>query len=552
MNFSIRILMVLLASVLAACAQKQTQESVEDGAPVLEVAQGRVKGVKESGLNVFKGVPYGARPVGDMRWTAPQPAASWEGVREAAEFGPSCVQPELPLTSLYYDPPAAMSEDCLSLNVWAPENAEDAPVIVWIHGGSLRMGGSAQPTYDGSAFAHRGVVFVSMNYRLSVLGWMAHSELSAESPEGVSGNYGLLDQVLALEWVRDNIAAFGGDPGNVTIMGESAGALSVTYLMISPLADGLFHKAIAESTGIRAIPELSESAYGMPSAETIGAVLGAGLGAEDLEALRAYDAVELTEAATKAGFISQGTIDGRALPWQLIEAFDEGRQAKVPLLAGFNSGETRAYRALLPRPPETPEAYEAAIRRGYGNLAPDFLKLYPSSDMAQSMLDALRDNFFGWGVERVVRKQAETGQPVYMYVFDYCDPAARERDLCAFHAAELPFVFGRIGDPSAYPPNWPIPEGETAKALSSAMVDYWTSFAAKGVPESKSGPEWRPYNDDESYMLFGEEPVAGRDPMPGMYELNEEFVRRKHDAGKQWFLTVGMAAPPCEEDGTCE
>lgn len=537
--------------LLASCSQS-AERPVSATGPVVEIEQGKVEGAKEGELFVFKGIPYAAPPVGEQRWTPPQPPESWDGIREATAFGPSCVQPELPKDSIYYDPPASMSEDCLSLNIWAPAEAEDAPVIVWIHGGSLRMGGSAQPTYEGSPFAERGAVFVSINYRLSILGWLAHPELSAQSPEGVSGNYGLLDQIAALQWVRDNIAAFGGDPDNVTIMGESAGALSVTYLMISPLAEGLFHKAIAQSTGIRAIPELSTPMHGMPSAEAIGGVMAGAIGAEDLETLRAFDAVELTEAATQKGFISQGTIDGHALPAQLIEAFDEGRQAKVPLLAGFNSGEARVYRRFLPPVPESAAAYEEAIRSRYGDLADDFLALYPSSDMEQSMLDALRDNFFAWGVERAVRKQVESGQPAFMYVFDRCDAAARARDLCAFHAAELPYVFGKIGDEDAYPPNWPMPEGQKDSALSVAMLDYWTSFAATGRPQSANGPEWRSYAEDEAYMLFGDEPVAGENPMPGMFELNEEYMRRLNKQEKQWFLRVGTnAVPVCAAEEDC-
>ncbi|MEZ5892508.1 MAG: carboxylesterase family protein [Parvularculaceae bacterium] len=545
----LRILAPVLFSLLAASCVSSSNSA---GDPVVAVAQGRIEGVRESGLTIFKNIPYAAAPAGGMRWQPPQPPAAWEGVREAAEFGPSCMQPALPPTSLYYDPPASMSEDCLSLNIWAPAKAKKAPVIFWIHGGSLRIGGAAQPTYDGAVFARRGVVFVSINYRLGVLGWLAHPELTAESPDAVSGNYGLLDQIAALHWVRDNIAAFGGDPDNVTIMGESAGALSVTYLLVSPLAEGLFHKAIAESTGIRAKPELSRSAYGMPSAETIGQTLAASLGAADLEALRALDAQELTEAATKAGFVSQGTIDGRALPVQLIEAFDEGRQAKVPLLAGFNSGEARSYRYFLPPVPDSAAEYEAAIARGYGDLAPAFLKVYPSTDMAQSMLDVVRDNIFGWAAERVVRRQAESGAPAFLYVFDRCYPAAAERDLCAFHAAELPYVFEKIGDARAYPPNWPMADGESDRALSTAMADYWASFAATGAPQSKAGPAWRPYSDAESYMLFGEEPVAGHDPVPGMFEVNEAFVLQRRDAGQQWFLRAGVAASPaCSLDDSC-
>ena len=540
------VLSCFLFASLAACAADNLNT------PIATTSQGQVEGAHVGGFNVFKGIPYAAPPVGALRWKPPQTPASWTGVREAKVFGASCVQPTLSPDSIYLDPPAAMSEDCLFLNVWAPADAKGAPVMVWIHGGSLRMGGSAQPTYDGSAFAVRGAVFVSINYRLSVMGWLAHSDLSAESPDGVSGNYGLLDQIAALHWVQENISAFGGDPDNVTIMGESAGALSVTYLMISPLADGLFHKAIAESTGIRAIPELSRATHGMPSAEAIGAFVANAFGADDLDALRALDATEMTEKATKGGFISQGTIDGYVLPAQLIEAFDAGMQGDVPLLAGVNSGETRAYRRLLPPTSDSPADYEAAIRRGYGDQADAFLKIYPSTDIDQSRLDALRDNFFAWGVERAVRKQADSGQPAYMYVFDRCYPAARARDLCAFHAAEVPYVFGRIGDDHAYPVNWPIPDGADDEALSSAMTDYWVSFAATGTPVSENNPVWLSYAADEAYMLFGDAPIAANDPLPGMYELNEEFVRRRNDADKQWFLRVGTNAEPvCNVGDDC-
>ena len=211
--------------------------------------------------------------------------STWTGTRDAEAFGPSCVQPPVPAVSIYYDPPQATSEDCLTLNVWAPADATRAPVIVWIHGGSLRIGGSAEPLFDGANFARRGIVFVSINYRLGVLGWLAHPALSAESPHRASGNYGLLDQIEALRWVRANVAAFGGDAGNVTIMGESAGALSVAYLLVSPLARGLFDKAILESANIRAFPELERPAFGLDPAEQTGLALAAGVGADDLARL---------------------------------------------------------------------------------------------------------------------------------------------------------------------------------------------------------------------------------------------------------------------------
>ena len=537
-----RFAVAFILPLLAACGPDPAIAG--DDATLVPVAQGRIEGVRQGELTVFKGIPYAAAPVGALRWRPPQPAPAWDGVRDASDFGPSCVQPDVPPASVYYDPPQATSEDCLSLNVWAPADAEDAPVIVWIHGGSLRMGGSAQPFYDGTAFAERGTVFVSINYRLGVLGWLAHPGLTGESPHGASGNYGLLDQIAALEWVRDNVGAFGGDPDNVTIMGESAGALSVSYLLTSPLAEDLFAKAIAQSPNIRAVPALSESAYGLPPAETIGARLAEAVGAPDVAALRAMDAQALTDAATGQRFVSQGTIDGWSLPRQVVDALEADRQAKTPLLAGFNSGELRSQRLFLPPVPESEADYEAAIRCGYDDLADEFLRIYPASDMAQSTLDTFRDAIYGWAVERLVHEQSEDGLPAYLYIFDHCYDAARERDLCAFHASELPFVFGQIGNRGTFPPNWPEPDSEAARTLSSAMIDYWVAFAAHGVPQSEAGPVWRPYSDGQSFMRFADQPLAGEDPVPGMFEMQEEMVRRRRAQGDNWFVSVGINAGP--------
>lgn len=532
---------LLPLSLLAACGTIPALPAQEDR-PVVETGQGLVSGLREDGLDVFRGIPYAAPPVGHGRWQPPQPAPPWPGPYDASAFGPSCVQPAIPETSLYHDPPAATSEDCLSLNVWAPAGAEAAPVIVWIHGGSLRIGGSAQSMYDGRALAERGVVIVSINYRLGVLGWLAHPDLSTRSTQGVSGNYGLLDQVAALRWVEDNIAAFGGDPGNVTIMGESAGALSVTYLMSSPLAAGLFDRVIAQSPNIRAVPELAAPAYGLPSAETIGLRLAESIGVSDIDALLQMDAQAITDAATRHRFISQGTIDGWSLPTQVVDAFEQERQAQTPLLAGFNSGELRSQRVLLPPVPKSPADYEDAIRCGYGDLAGTFLSLYPSSNMAQSTLDAFRDAIYGWAAERLVSEQSDAGLSAYLYIFDRCSDAAQARDLCAFHASELPYVFGLTGDTDRLPPNWPAPGSAADDALSSAMIDYWTSFAATGTPRSADGPVWRPYSSGQAFMRFAREAVAERDPLPGMLEMQNEHVRRNRARGLQWFLNAGINA----------
>tara|TARA_R110000787_G_scaffold14647_10_gene45098 strand:- start:8136 stop:9770 length:1635 start_codon:yes stop_codon:yes gene_type:complete len=510
--------------------------------PTVNLQQGPLVGVRKGDLEVFRGIPYASPPTGEGRWKAPSPPSTWSDLRDATAFGPSCIQPAVPDRSLYYDPPLQTSEDCLTLNIWKQTRSAKAPVIVWIHGGSLRIGGSAQSMYDGSEFARRGVVFVSINYRLGALGWLAHPELNTESPDGISGNYGLLDQIAALEWVRDNISTFGGDPANVTVMGESAGALSLTYLLTSPKAEDLFQKAIIESPNSRNFPELGQAAYGARPAEEIGASTLSAMGFSSLESAREATAQEITDKAGRAGFIPQGTIDGDVLPSQIIDSFDNGEFAKVPVLAGFNSGEVRSQRLFLPRKPND---YEAAIVARYGALSNDLLALYPGSDVDASMLATLRDGIYGWATERIVRRETESDQPAFMYVFDYCYPSAEKADLCAFHASELPFVFGAL-DPDKLSPNWPVPDGEHGDAISSALLDYWTSFAATGQPESAAGPVWPAYGGDQAYLKIGSELEISTDPMPGMFELHEDLVRQRKAAGAPWFLNIGLGAPPLE------
>lgn len=509
--------------------------------PVARVAQGGLVGSWEAGLRVFRGIPYAAPPVGERRWRPPAAPSSWRGTRDARAFGPGCVQPPYPSDSVYFEPLGATSEDCLTLNIWAPKRAAKAPVIVWIHGGALLHGASASPMYDGGEFAKRGVVFVSINYRLGVFGWLAHPALSAESPEHVSGNYGLLDQIAALRWVRANIAAFGGDPSKVTVMGESAGALSITYLLTSPKARGLFARAIMQSANIRPVPMLREKAFGLEPAEAIGAALAKGLGARTLADLRGVDAQALTAAALRARFVPQGTIDGVVLPAQVVERFDRGEQARVPILAGFNSGEVRSQRGLVPPAPASAAAYEAEIRRRYLDLAPAFLRLYPASDMTAALLAATRDAVYGWATERMVRQQAAAGLPAYLYLFDHCYAAARARDLCGFHASELPFVFGWRGRAPQLPPNWPVPADSADLRLAQRMIDYWAGFARAGSPASPA--EWPTYATGQAYLRIGAEPMAAHDPLPGMFELQEEVVTRRRHRGEPWFTNIGPAAP---------
>jgi len=510
--------------------------------PVVSAPAGAVEGTLVGDVRSFKGLPYALPPTGAARWKPPMPMPKWDGTRNATEFGPACVQPTARTGSIYSNQPQKVSEDCLSLNIWAKSGARKAPVFVWIHGGSLVIGSSSEPVYDGTQLASRGVVVVSINYRLGALGYLAHPLLSAESPEGISGNYGLLDQIEALRWVRRNIEAFGGDPSNVTIAGESAGALSVMYLMASPPARGLFAKAIAQSAYMISTPELKEAKFGEQAAEQIGLRLSAALGAQDLASLRSLDATKLITSAGQAGYVPFGTIDGRVLPRQLVEVFDRGEQAPVPIIAGFNSGEIRSLRFLLPPVPESAAVYEKEIRDRYADRADDFLKRYPPTNVEESLLAITRDAMYGWTAERLVAKQTARGQRSYLYFFDHSYPAADALGLHGFHAAELPYVFGT---PDRTPPYWPkVPSTAEEAALSEAMIDYWTSFARTGEPRAKNRPQWPAYDDTRAYMTFASVPKPSTQLMPGMYALFEEIVcRRRADGSQPWNWNVGVVSP---------
>lgn len=537
----------LIRAALAASIAVATPAVAQ--APVVTAPAGQLEGALQGDVRVFKGIPYAQPPVGPLRWKPPAALPAWSGVRQATGFGPACVQPRSSAVHIYANPPARMSEDCLSLNIWAPRDARAAPVIVWIHGGALVSGYSHEAMYDGARMAGRGAIVVSINYRLGILGYLAHPELRAESPEGVSGNYGLRDQIAALEWVRRNIAAFGGDPGNVTIAGESAGALSVMYLMASPAARGLFHKAVAQSAYMITSPELKQGRFGMPSAEAAGAQAMTALGAADLAGLRGMDAEKLTQDAAGKGYGPWGTVDGRLLTRQLVETWDRGEQAPVPVLAGFNTGEIRSLRMLLPPAPASAASYEAVIRERYGDLAEPFLRLYPSSDVGEAMLATTRDALYGWTSVRMAIGQTAIRQPGYLYLFDHGYPAADENGLHAFHAAEIPYVFGTAGK---VPPYWPkIPDGVVDRRLSDAMLDYWTSFARTGTPVAAGAAVWKPYGAEANYMRFAREPLAGTKPLPGMFALHEAAVCRRRAAGQPWNWNTGIISPVLARTAGC-
>lgn len=540
----------LIVLCAAAAGLALAAPAVAQSGPVVTAPAGAVSGWMDGDIRVFKGIPYAAPPVRGGRWRPPAPLQPWQGVRDAGEFGPACIQPRWRIKSVYAADIGAMSEDCLTLNVWAPTDARNAPVFVWIYGGSLTGGASKEALYDGAKLAQRGVVFVSINYRVGVLGYLAHPQLSAESPNGVSGNYGLLDQIQALRWVQQNIAAFGGDATNVTIAGESAGALSVMYLMASPVARGLFAKAIAQSAYMVSMPELKERKFGEKPAEQLGANLAAALNAPSIGAMRAMDAETLTLSAIAAPYLPLGTVDGKVLPRQLVEVFDKGEQARVPLLAGFNSGEIRTLTILAPPVPGSVGEYETTIRDRYGDLSNEFLRLYPSSNMQESIFATTRDGLYGWTAERLARKQAAIGAPSYLYLFDHGYPEMDSANLHAFHASELPYMFGTMDRTPQY---WPkIPADAREKRMSDAMIGYWTSFAKAGAPHAANEADWPAFGTTGGYMTFAGTPTVAKDLMPGMYALHEESVCRRRVSNEMpWNWNVGLYSPklpatPCK------
>jgi para-nitrobenzyl esterase len=537
----------------AGDAPMMSAPSLATGGPTVDAPAGRIEGRAEAALRVFKGIPYASPPVGPARWRPPSPLPRWQDAKDATGFGPACPQPKARITSVYSQDIGPTSEDCLTLNIWSPADANKAPVFVWIHGGAFTGGSSKEMLYDGTRLAERGLVVVSINYRLGALGYMAHPELSAESPRGISGNYGLLDQIEALRWIQRNIGAFGGDAANVTIAGESSGGLSVVYLMAAPEARGLFSKAIAQSAYLVSVPELSRKMYGAPAAEDIGKYVAAKLGAPNIAALRAMDARALVDAAAAAGYAPFPTIDGKLLPRQLVDVFDRGEQAPVPLLAGFNSGEIRSLTMLITPPlmppaPATAAEYERIIRERYLDLSGEFLRLYPGDNVHESMLATTRDALYGWTAERLVRKQTRLGVPAYLYLFDHGYPAADSAGLHGFHASELPYHFGTLG---RTPPLWPkIPATEQETGFSEAMMGYWSSFASTGRPEAAHRPAWPAYGSGEAYMLFADAPRPSGNLYPGMYELHEEAMCRRRAGDLPWNWYVGIGSPPLVRPAT--
>ena len=463
---------------------------------------GLVKGTASTDgqIRAFRGIPFAAAPVGDLRWTEPRPAPPWDGVRDAAEFGAQCMQGQI-FGDITFPKPA--SEDCLNLNVWTPAAAagDRLPVMVWIHGGGFQAGAGREPRHDGDALARHGVVVVTINYRLGIFGFFAHPELSKESGRNASGNYGMLDQVAALRWVRENIAAFGGNPQNVTIFGESAGSFAVSALMASPLATGLFHRAIGESGAYFSAGNGTLALQSLAATEQQGAKFASSSGSESLAALRARSGEELLNAALKTQPWFSPNIDGYFLREDVYTTFAAGTQAHVPLLAGWNADEVRGGVVLAKQTP-TAQSFTEDTRKRFGDQADAILKAYPATTDAEALESAAAlasDVFIGHVTWKWIEMHTQTGKaPVYRYSFDRKIPvapdakingmAATSRDIGARHAGEIEYVFGTLD--SIRNVTWEPGD----RKLSDAIVTYWANFARAGDPNGSGLATWLRYD----------------------------------------------------------
>lgn len=470
----------------------------------VRVDGGLLSGVSASDdpVRTFKGVPFAAPPVGDLRWKAPQPVPKWDGVRKADGFGPRSMQ--LPVFGDMVFRSKGMSEDCLYLNVWTPAKTdkERLPVLVYFYGGGFVGGDGSEPRYDGASMARKGIVAVTVNYRLGVFGFFAHPELTKESPHHASGNYGLLDQSAAIQWVHKNIAAFGGDPKKITIGGESAGSFSVSAQMASPLSRKVIAGAIGESGAM-----LGETLAAMPleQAEKNGAAFAAATGASSLTALRALSAQQLLDATKSNPFRFGLTVDGYFLPKSAREIYTAGEQAHVPLLAGWNAEEMNAG-AVLGREPATPEGLSRALHTLYGNHADDAIKVYDAADEAEVKKSATAlasARFIGYGTWKWTELQAKTsGKPVYRYLYAHPRPG----ESGAFHAVEIEYALGNLPLNSRYA--WT----DDDRKISTTMQAYFANFIKTGNPNGSGLPEWPAVKSSSAGQVLRLDVTSGAEP----------------------------------------
>jgi para-nitrobenzyl esterase len=480
-------------------------------------------------VRMFKGVPFAAPPVGDLRWRAPQPAPKWSGVRQADKFGSACLQTNV-FGDIYFRD-RQPSEDCLNLNIWIPAHAMGTklPVFLWYYGGGFVAGANSEPRYDGETLAQKGVIVVEPNYRLGVFGFYSHPELTKESGHTSSGNYAFLDQVAALEWVLKNIASFGGDPNNITIGGESAGSLSVSALMASPLSRQLFQRAIGESgaffpdrkAGIRLKSRAETEEFGVKFADS--------LGAKSLAEIRAKPASDLLQAAAQhnRGFDFGPNIDGYFLSTDVQTIYERGEQTHIPLLAGWNADEGKIQVLLAPQKP-TAKSFAEQARTRFGDQADEFLKLYPAKtdEEALTSAEALSgDDFIAFSTWKWIDMQRKTANAtVYQYLFAQT-PAIKPGDKIgplpkneagARHAGEIEYVFGTLKSQEGVP--WT--DGDFK--VSEAMGTYWTNFVKTGNPNGGGLPDWPKSDRQNRYQvlyLSGKDIHATADTTRARYEF---------------------------------
>jgi para-nitrobenzyl esterase len=485
----------LLAS--AACASDSLTVATK---------KGKVEGALTSDgqVRAFKGIPYAAPPVGDLRWQPPQPAAKWKGTRAATSFGSRCVQTESYSDMVFHDP--GPSEDCLTLNVWAPANAQPGtlPVMVWIYGGGFTSGSTSEGRQNGEFLAHRNVIVVSMNYRLGIFGFFAHPALTAESPHHASGNYGLMDQAAAISWVKQNIRNFGGDPSNITIFGESAGSFSVSSLMASPLSRGLISKAIGESGGAfysdglgypaRTKAEIDDSTFAQTAFRTSNLA--------DLRKLSPEDLVKAVTAETTPRPPRFGPdVDGYFLPESVPALYAAGKQAHIPTLGGWNADEARAAVTMAPTQP-TVTSFTAQAAADYGSRAQDFLAVYPATTDAEAVRsagDLASDRFIVYSTWAWLEAQIKTGNaPVYRYRFDLGSPGDTHHPeaIGAFHSDDIEYVFGTLDSRDGA--TWRRED----RQLSDHIGQYWTNFARTGDPNAGNLPKWPTYAPTDNWQVM--------------------------------------------------
>jgi len=490
------IFILLVVPLLFTCSSVKNTAGEGIDINSVKVESGLISGKtgEDGTVLIFMGVPFAAPPVVDLRWKAPRPPLKWEGIRKCVKPPASAMQskpsPLMMWSKEFMAPEEPLSEDCLYLNIWtaAKTTGEKRPVMVWIHGGAFTGGSGTVPLYDGEEMAKKGVVFITINYRLGVFGFLAHPELTAESPDKVSGNYGILDQIEALKWIIKNIESFGGDPGNVTIAGQSAGSFSVNALMVSPMAKGLFHRAIGQSGGMfSGNPGLVSD---LKAAESAGVKYTEQLKASSVAELRAKSAEDLMKVRSQWGI----TLDNIVVV-PASETFAAGKQNDVPLISGWNADDGFSMRAG-----QNAETFKKEAEKRYGALAEDFLKAFPSGNdeelmRSQKIVSVLS---FGWQNYNWIKMQSTTGTgKAYLYYFTHVPPG--EPDYGAFHSAEFGYALNTLK-------LWNRPFTHTDWDLANKMSSYWVNFAKTGNPNGEGLPEWPAFDKNSPNIIeFGDE-----------------------------------------------